>query len=80
MAKQERKRRFLTLELCPCMSDQDEKRFKDTVAQAIKSLRFANDKQALFIPKKALRTKFDGDSDIVVVSSKVDIQKLRNFI
>ncbi len=62
------------------MSDQDEKRLKESIAQGLRDLRLRGDDAALFIPKVALRTKFDGDSDIVVVSSKVDIQKLRNFI
>jgi hypothetical protein len=75
MAKKERKRRFLTIELCPCMTDAQEVKFKESIAQGIKDLRLANDNAALFIPKVVLRTKFENDSEIVVVKNKIVLTK-----
>ena len=72
---EEKKRRFLTIELCPCMSDAQEAKLKESIAQGIKDLRLANDNAALFIPKVAIRTKFENDSEIVVVNNNIVIPK-----
>ena len=71
MKKTEKKRRFITIELCPCLSDEQYAKVKESIAQGIKDLRLANDNQALFIPKVVLRTKFENDSDIVVVNNNI---------
>jgi len=72
---EERKRRFLTIELCPCLSDAQETKLKESIAQGIKDLRLASDDAALFIPKVAIRTKFENDSEIVVVNNNILIPK-----
>lgn len=71
MAVKEIKRRFITLELNPAMSDKDEREFKEAIAQGLKDLRNANDKAALFFPRKVLRTNFEKESDIVVANKIV---------
>lgn len=75
MAKETRKRRFITIELCPCLSDEQEAKLKESIAQGIKDLRLAGDDAALFIPKVAIRTKFENDSDIVVVNNRILVPK-----
>jgi hypothetical protein len=75
MAKEKRKRRFVTIELCPCLTDEQEKKVKESIAQGIKDLKFAKEDAALFIPKVVLRTKFEGDSDIQLVKHQIIIPK-----
>ena len=72
--KKKMKRRFITIELSQDMTDEQEKRFKESVADRINDLRFKDNRGLLIIPKVALKTKFEGDSDIVVVNSKIHIQ------
>ena len=57
------------------MSDAQEAKLKESIAQGIKDLRLANDNAALFIPKVAIRTKFENDSEIVVVNNNIVIPK-----
>lgn len=68
------KRRFITLELNPAMSDKDEHNFKEAIAQGLKDLRHANDKAALFFPRKVLRTNFEKASDIVVHNKIISLK------
>ena len=67
------KRRFITIELSPDMSDFQEEKLKESIAQGIKDLRLRDNDAALFIPKVAIRTKFEDDSEIVVVNNKIII-------
>ena len=55
------------------MSDAQEAKLKESIAQGIKDLRLAGDDAALFIPKVAIRTKFENDSEIVVVNNNIVI-------
>jgi hypothetical protein len=69
---EEKKRRFVTIELCPCLSDEQEKMVKESIAQGIKDLSLLGDQDgALYIPKRVLLTKFENDSDIVVVKNNI---------
>jgi hypothetical protein len=69
MAKKEMKRRYLTLELNPRMTDEQEKRFKESIEEVIRGLKHKDSKGLLVIPKVALR--IDDDSGIVVVKNQL---------
>lgn len=71
MAKKEIQRRFITLELNPTMTDKQELEFKEWVARGLKDIRNYGNNAVLRIPKIALRTHFEKESDIVVVNKRI---------
>ena len=75
MATEEKKRRFITLELDPNMTDQGEARFKEWIADGINDMRYASDNAVLTIPKLALWIEPRGKSDIQVIKKKLVLTK-----
>lgn len=67
----ERKKRYLILELNQSMTDQEEKRFKEWIADGLSDMKRASNNAVLTIPKLALRTEFKNDSDIVMIHNKI---------
>ena len=68
-----KKRRFLTIELNPEMTDEQERKFKKSIEEAIENLKYKpKDKGLLIIPKIALKI---GASDIVMIKKQIIIPK-----
>ena len=80
MAKKEfEKRRFITLELNPTMSDKDEEEFKKWVLNGIKDLALQGNNAALILPKIALRTLFEDESNIIIVNKNNLSRNFKGF-
>lgn len=79
MAEKKFKRRFITLELNPTMSDTDEEEFKKWVLNGLKDLALQGNNAALILPKISLRTIFENESNIIVVNSNKLSRNFKGF-
>jgi hypothetical protein len=75
MATEEKKRRFLTIELNPYMSDKEEARFKEWIADGINDMRYASENAVLAVPKIFLLIAPKSKSDIQVIKKKLVLTK-----
>lgn len=65
------KRRFLTVELNPHMSDAEEAKFKQWIADGIRDLQFTDENTALCVPRKFLKFNNAATSKKIVVANQI---------